>query len=246
MIVVGYVRVSTHEQAASGLGLDAQRAAITLAATARGWQVVWIEDAGYSAKSLRRPGVTRALRMLAKGEAQAIVVAKLDRLSRSVQDFAATMDTARRQGWALVALDLGVDTTTPAGELVANVMAAVAQWERRVIGQRTADALAAKKAQGVRLGGPITTPPPCASGSSRLPAAATATRPSPEHSTPTACPPPAAAPGTAAACAGCWPATPSTWRPPKPVRPYPHRRRPPHERVHREGPHGRLGGALPR
>jgi DNA invertase Pin-like site-specific DNA recombinase len=75
-----------------------------------------------------------------------------------VQDFAATMDTARRQGWALVALDLGVDTTTPAGELVANVMAAVAQWERRVIGQRTADALAAKKAQGVRLGGPITTP----------------------------------------------------------------------------------------
>lgn len=158
MIVIGYTRVSTDEQAASGLGLDAQRAAITLAATARGWEVVWIEDAGYSAKSLKRPGVERALHMLAKGQAQAIVVAKLDRLSRSVQDFAATMDTARRQGWALVALDLGVDTTTPAGELVANVMAAVAQWERRVIGQRTADALAAKKAQGVRLGGPVTTP----------------------------------------------------------------------------------------
>lgn len=158
MIVVGYTRVSTDEQAASGLGLDAQRAAIALAATARGWEVVWIEDAGYSAKSLKRPGVERALHMLAKGQAQAVVVAKLDRLSRSVQDFAATMDTARRQGWALVALDLGVDTTTPAGELVANVMAAVAQWERRVIGQRTADALAAKKAQGVRLGGPVTTP----------------------------------------------------------------------------------------
>ncbi len=83
-----------------------------------------------------------------------MVVAKLDRLSRSVQDFSATMDTARKQGWALVALDLGVDTTTPAGELVANVMAAVAQWERRVIGQRTSEALSASKARGRRLGRP--------------------------------------------------------------------------------------------
>jgi DNA invertase Pin-like site-specific DNA recombinase len=154
VIVIGYTRCSTSEQATSGLGLDAQRALIQAAATARGWQVVWVEDAGHSAKSMRRPGIERALRMLAKGEAQAIVVAKLDRLSRSVQDFAATMDTARRQGWALVALDLGVDTTTPAGELVANLMAAVAQWERRVIGARTKDALAQKKAQGVRLGRP--------------------------------------------------------------------------------------------
>jgi DNA invertase Pin-like site-specific DNA recombinase len=159
MIVIGYTRCSTSEQATSGLGLDAQRALISAAATARGWQVVWVEDAGHSAKSMRRPGIERALHMLAKGEAQAIVVAKLDRLSRSVQDFAATMDTARRQGWALVALDLGVDTTTPAGELVANVMAAVAQWERRVIGARTKDALAQKKAQGVRLGRPRTVAP---------------------------------------------------------------------------------------
>lgn len=158
MIVIGYVRCSTREQADSGLGLDAQRATIAAAATARGWTVHWVEDAGYSAKSMRRPGMERALRMLAKGEAQAIVVAKLDRLSRSVQDFAATMDTARKQGWALIGLDVGVDTTTPAGELVANVMAAVAQWEARTIGLRTKDALAAKKAQGARLGGPITTP----------------------------------------------------------------------------------------
>jgi DNA invertase Pin-like site-specific DNA recombinase len=56
--------------------------------------------------------------------------------------------------WAPVVLDLGVDTTTPAGELVASVMVSVAQWERRAIGQRTKEALAAKKAQGATLGRP--------------------------------------------------------------------------------------------
>jgi DNA invertase Pin-like site-specific DNA recombinase len=152
--VIGYVRVSTDDQAASGLGLDAQRATIAGEAAKRDWTVTWVEDAGRSAKTLERPGVTTALNLLAKGEAQVLVVAKLDRLSRSVQDFAATMDTARKQGWALVALDLGVDTTTPAGELVANVMAAVAQWERRVISDRTKDALAAAQARGTRLGRP--------------------------------------------------------------------------------------------
>lgn len=154
MKVIAYLRVSTDEQASSGLGLEAQRATITAAALARGWDVHWIEDAGHSAKTLKRPGVATALAMLARGEAQGLVVAKLDRLSRSVQDFASTMDTARKQGWALVALDLGVDTTTPAGELVANVMAAVAQWERRVISVRTVEALAAARERGTRLGRP--------------------------------------------------------------------------------------------
>jgi DNA invertase Pin-like site-specific DNA recombinase len=81
-----------------------------------------------------------------------VVVAKLDRLSRSLMDFSALMERARRRGWALVALDLGVDTTTPAGEMLANVLASFAQYERRIIGQRTKDALAEKRRQGVRLG----------------------------------------------------------------------------------------------
>lgn len=67
-------------------------------------------------------------------------------------------DRAQRESWGLVALELGVDTTTPAGELVANVMAAVAQWERRTIGQRTKEGLAARKASGVRLGPPPVVP----------------------------------------------------------------------------------------
>ena len=84
----------------------------------------------------------------------ALVVAKLDRLSRSMLDFAALMDRSRKEGWALVALDLGVDTTTPAGEAMANMMATFAQFERRLISQRTREALAVKRAQGVRLGRP--------------------------------------------------------------------------------------------
>lgn len=90
------------------------------------------------------------------GEAGTLIVAKLDRLSRSLLDFSAVMERSRRRGWALVALDLGVDTTAPSGEMMANVLAVFAQFERRLIGQRTKDALAQKRASGVTLGRPRT------------------------------------------------------------------------------------------
>jgi DNA invertase Pin-like site-specific DNA recombinase len=152
--VIGYLRVSTDEQARSGLGLAAQRAAITAEAKRRGWQVTWAVDNGKSGSNLNRPALTEALAALRGGKAETLVVAKLDRLSRSLVDFAGVLEQARKQGWALVALDLGVDTTTPAGELVANVMAAVAQWERRIIGARTSEALRARQAQGLPVGRP--------------------------------------------------------------------------------------------
>jgi DNA invertase Pin-like site-specific DNA recombinase len=101
-----------------------------------------------------RPGLTAALDAVESGEADALAVAKLDRLSRSVHDFAGLVARAQRRGWALVALDLGLDMTTPTGGLVANVMASVAEWERKVIGERTRAALAEKRAQGVQLGRP--------------------------------------------------------------------------------------------
>lgn len=159
-VVLGYLRVSTDEQARSGLGLDAQRATIAAEAERRGWTVEWIADEGHSAKDMRRPGIQQALTELENGGPKVLVVAKLDRLSRSLLDFAAVMERARRNGWALVALDLGVDTTTPSGEMLASVVAAFAQYERRLIGQRTRDALAEKKRQGARLGGPILLPQP--------------------------------------------------------------------------------------
>jgi DNA invertase Pin-like site-specific DNA recombinase len=155
MRAIGYVRVSTEEQGKSGAGLAAQRAAILRECERRGWHLVEvIEDEGYSAKDLRRPGVRIALEELERGRADALVVSKLDRLSRSMIDFTALMARAQRQGWALVALDAPVDTTTPAGEAMAHVLATFAQFERRLIGQRTREALAVRKAEGVRLGRP--------------------------------------------------------------------------------------------
>lgn len=152
---IGYIRVSTEEQADSGAGLAAQRAAIMAEAEHRGWtHIEVIEDAGASGSDLRRPGITAALAALATGRANVLVVAKLDRLSRSLVDFAHLMERSRKEGWALVALDLGVDTSTPTGEVMAGVLALFAQFERRLIGQRTREALAVKKAQGIRLGRP--------------------------------------------------------------------------------------------
>jgi DNA invertase Pin-like site-specific DNA recombinase len=85
-------------------------------------------------------------------------VAKLDRLSRSLLDFSGIMSSAQRLKWSLVVLDVGVDITTPSGELLVSVMASFAQFERRIIGQRTRDALAVKKSQGARLGRPRSLP----------------------------------------------------------------------------------------
>jgi DNA invertase Pin-like site-specific DNA recombinase len=159
--VIAYLRVSTDEQANSGAGLAAQRHAIELEAQRRGWgdHLEWVTDEGCSAKNLHRPGITSALDRLANGDAGTLVVAKLDRLSRSVHDFAGLLQRAEREGWALIALDPGVDMTTASGKLVAGVMATVAEWESAVIGERTRDALATLKASGVRLGRPVTVDP---------------------------------------------------------------------------------------
>jgi DNA invertase Pin-like site-specific DNA recombinase len=158
---VGYLRVSTDEQADTGAGLAAQRASVTAEAQRRGWELVEISTDTASGRSRAgRPALTRALSLVASGEADVLIVAKLDRLSRSLRDFADVLATAQREGWFLVALDLGVDLSTPAGEFLAHVMASAAQWERRIIGQRTREALAMKRAAGVRLGRPAALPDP--------------------------------------------------------------------------------------
>lgn len=158
---LGYVRVSTDEQAASGAGLAAQRKAIRAEAERRGWDLIEIvgEDSGASSATLERAGLQSAMTRLDAQAADVLVVAKLDRLSRSVAQGALVMERAKRKGWSLVALDFGLDTTTPAGEMVANVILSTAQYERRLIGQRTREALAEKRAQGVRLGRPPTIDP---------------------------------------------------------------------------------------
>jgi DNA invertase Pin-like site-specific DNA recombinase len=153
--MIGYVRVSTHEQAMSGLGLADQEREIRRMAAARGWRITQVvRDEGESAGTLARPGLKRALEALAAGRADGLVVAKLDRLSRSTVDFGLLLEWFGNTGKAFVALDLGVDTSTAAGELVVNVMISVAQWERSVISERTRAALAQLRLQGKPTGRP--------------------------------------------------------------------------------------------
>jgi DNA invertase Pin-like site-specific DNA recombinase len=161
-VAVGYVRVSTNEQGDSGLGLDAQRAAIRVECERRGWRLSSIAQDIASGKSTNgRPALTEALEAVEDGRASVLVAAKLDRIdriARSVLDFASLMQRAERHGWAVVALDANVDTTTAQGGLMVHVLSAFAEYERRLIGDRTRAALAQKRAQGARLGRPVTLP----------------------------------------------------------------------------------------
>jgi DNA invertase Pin-like site-specific DNA recombinase len=159
--VVGYVRVSTDEQGDSGAGLEAQRRAIAAACQVRGWQLAGepFQDVASGKTVDGRPGLEAALAAVRAGEADGLVVAKLDRLSRSVIHAATFIEAAQREGWTLVLLDVGVDLSTAAGEAMANMTAVFAQLERRLIGERTRAALAVKKAEGKRLGRPRSLPP---------------------------------------------------------------------------------------
>jgi len=154
-VAVAYTRVSTAEQAELGAGLDAQAAAVIDYCSRRGLSLAeTFTDRGLSGRSLDRPALREALKTLDDGRANVLVVSKVDRLSRSVLDFSGLLARAEQHGWKIVALDLGVDMTTPSGEMLAAVVAAVAQYERRLIGQRTREALAARRASGVKLGRP--------------------------------------------------------------------------------------------
>jgi DNA invertase Pin-like site-specific DNA recombinase len=148
------LRVSTSEQALSGLGIDAQRVTVAAYAERKGLKIVGEYcDEGISAKSLKgRPAALAALEAVRTGKAAGLLVAKMDRLSRSVVDGAGLMEQAGREGWALHFADLDIDTSTPAGEMAANIIISGSQYERRLISQRTRDALAAKRARGERLG----------------------------------------------------------------------------------------------
>jgi DNA invertase Pin-like site-specific DNA recombinase len=151
--VVGYTRVSTEEQSRNGTSLAAQREAIAAECRRRGWNLVEVrEDAGFSGKSLRRPGIRAALEAVESGRADALVVSRLDRLTRSLRDFTALLERARRQGWALTIMDADVDTSTASGEAQAHMVCVFAQFERRRIGERTAEGIAKRRAAGQRWG----------------------------------------------------------------------------------------------
>ena len=154
-----YIRVSTTEQATEGASLEAQRAALIDEAEARGWDWEVVADEGYSAKDFHRPGIADALARLDAGQADVLLATRLDRVSRSVVDFAGLLDRAGRRGnWRIVLLAQDLDTTKPEGKFMAQVLAAAAEYERNLIGARTREGMAQRRLEGVHLGRPRSLP----------------------------------------------------------------------------------------
>ncbi len=158
-VAVGYLRVSTIDQAEHGAGLDAQRTAIHQAAEARGLTLLAIHEDTASGAKADRPGLAAALADVTERRASVLLVAKQDRLTRSLFHLADLLDRSAREGWALVALDTGTETSTPHGRMIAGITGALAEWERARIGERTREALAERRAAGVTLGRPRTVTP---------------------------------------------------------------------------------------
>jgi DNA invertase Pin-like site-specific DNA recombinase len=151
MRVFAVLRIS--KGATNGASLKVQRATIEAAAS-DDWQIDWVEEVITGTGKRTRPELDAALDALDRGEADALVVSKVDRLSRSIIAFAHILKRSREHGWRLIALDLGVDFSTPQGKLVGNQMISFAEYEAEIIGARTKDALRVKRAEGKAISRP--------------------------------------------------------------------------------------------
>lgn len=153
MVAIGYARVSTDRQADRGVSLDAQSARIRAMATVHGAELLdVVVDAGESAGTMNRPGLQRILELVRNRKVEAVIVAKLDRLTRSVKDLCSLLELFEKRGVALISVAESLDTSSAAGRLVITIMSAVSQWEREAIGERTRDALRHKRSRGERVG----------------------------------------------------------------------------------------------
>lgn len=157
MRAVGYVRVSTEVQVSEGVSLETQKEKLSAFCKLHDIQLVGICcDEGISASTLKRPGLSAALRRLERGEAQALIVVKLDRLTRSVKDLGFLCEQYFSDGkpWSLLSVTDSIDTRSASGKLILNVLTSVAQWEREAVSDRTREAMQHLKQQGVDLGAP--------------------------------------------------------------------------------------------
>ena len=120
---IAYTRVSTREQAESGLSLDGQAERIAAYCTARGWTLVeTVTDAGVSGGTLQRPGLSRVLEQVRRGDVDVVCVLKLDRLTRSVRDLGDLLETFDAADVAFASVTDSFDTTCANGRLVLNVI----------------------------------------------------------------------------------------------------------------------------
>jgi DNA invertase Pin-like site-specific DNA recombinase len=153
MKAIGYARVSTDKQADKGVSLEAQTEKVRAMAIVKDVELVDVlVDAGESAKNLQRPGMARLLELVDRREVDVVIIAKLDRLTRSVADLAELLKRFKRRGVSLVSVADSLDTQSAAGRLVLNIMVSVSEWEREAIGERTRDALRLKQIKGQRVG----------------------------------------------------------------------------------------------
>ena len=153
MRVIGYTRVSTDEQAREGISLDNQKTKIAAYCELNDLELVdIIEDAGKSGKDLNREGMQSLLGMIKAGKIDAVVVYKLDRLSRRVRDTLSVMDLLEKKGIGFHSLTEKIDSKSAMGKFFLNIMASMNQWERDTISERTRDALQHKIRNGERAG----------------------------------------------------------------------------------------------
>ncbi len=154
--VVGYVRVSTDEQAINGVSLDAQEARIRAYCQAKELRLVAVvRDEGASGKNLRRDGMRDLITVCGQGTIDAVVVVKLDRLSRRTRDLLYLVeDIFERNDVSLHSLNETVDTSSASGRFFLRIMGALAEMEREVISERAAAEMRRRRPQ-VRLA------PPC-------------------------------------------------------------------------------------
>jgi len=151
---IGYVRVSTEEQAREGVSIEAQEERITAMATAKGWSLVKIiRDAGYSGKNLNRPGAKALLEICQKAEADVVIVYKVDRLTRKQRDLWYLLeDVFEANGVGFMSLSETFDTTTAAGKAFLGMLGTFAQLERDLVSERTREALNHKRTKGEWFG----------------------------------------------------------------------------------------------
>jgi DNA invertase Pin-like site-specific DNA recombinase len=145
---VGYVRVSTGDQADHGASLDAQSAKISAWCSLSGYVLTTIcTDRGISGKRMdNREGLQRALGCLGRGDA--LVVYSLSRLARSTKDAIAISELLNKKGADMVSLSEQIDTTSAAGLMVFRMLSVLAEFERDLVSERTKSVLAYKKANG--------------------------------------------------------------------------------------------------
>jgi DNA invertase Pin-like site-specific DNA recombinase len=135
MKVVGYGRCSTAEQASNGVSIEVQRRAVEGVAEANGWEMTWLGDEGVSGAvpPESRKRFKAALALFEVGEAEALILTKVDRASRCTEDLARLLRLSDVQGWRLIVTEMGRDTRTPMGKAMAHMAVVMAELERDFI-----------------------------------------------------------------------------------------------------------------